>query len=595
MRCAHAAQKEFIKGAKVTSPNETSAQEEPSLPYFDSAFIILIVVNLGLVASSHVMQAPSFKTLQMNTDIVMNVLYSCELLARLIAYNSFFLYLTNNPFDFFVVLISDIFLVIDSVTNIVLPGINIFRVARLLRAVKILHRIPRIRLLLSRLFTTMTVAIFPCIMLLFWIFCFTLIGVQVFKNNGVVSSRLGFETFGVGYVTAFSVITFEKWLDVLDGLVSQNQATAIIFFIVFVGVGKYLGLNGITASVLMTFSLDDAEKLNAQKNIYIQMLDTRRKLAIKSRQASLMSKRRNSAMVSRLDQLIAAHDAALPSAREQGPSHDARASVGLPDDNRGSVGFSSFELDQMALNGNSVGVARVGNVFGLPFVKKADASLQEKFSNAKHDVLFFLTPENSFRGFAVSIITSSVFSAVIFTAIIASVVLLLAPTPYQYNPITPTIVRTSDYVFQGVFILECFLKVISTGFFGHLGYWASPWNRLDFFIVVIGALDLVLSALVSNVQVLRFVRLFRMIRPLRLLNRFETLQVARHSFYHFTLHHPNPIFSQHIFPKPLAAHALLYRTNPSRRCSLLGSILPGIFRVLSSRTRSFQRQWLVLH
>jgi len=44
---------------------------------------MLIVVNLGLVASSHAMQPPTFKELQLNTDIVMNSLYTCELLIAL--------------------------------------------------------------------------------------------------------------------------------------------------------------------------------------------------------------------------------------------------------------------------------------------------------------------------------------------------------------------------------------------------------------------------------------------------------------------------------------------------------------------------------
>jgi hypothetical protein len=395
-----------------------------------------------------------------------------------------------------------------------------------------------------RLFKTVKVAVFPCAMLLFWIFCFSLTGVQLFKNNGVASSRLGFEFFGVGYVTAFSVMTFEKWLDVLDGLLSQNQATAVIFFIVFVGVGKYLGLNGITASVLMTFSLDDLEKQEVQKSMYLQKIEAQRKLTIKARQASFVSRRRSSTrgnsskldsvMVSQLGGLISAHDAlALPP--KLGQDGGKRTSFSVPDDRRGSVGstfekrksIGSVELGQMPSKSDALDASRVGNVLGLPFVKKAEASLQEIFCNAKHDVLFFLTPENSFRGLAVSIISSTVFSVVIFTTIIASVVLLLAPTPYQYNAITPSIIRTSDYVFQGIFILECFLKVVCNGFHGHLGYWKNPWNRLDFFIIVIGALDLILSALVSDVQVLRFVRVFRMIRPLRLLNRFETLQVIQ--------------------------------------------------------------------
>lgn len=268
-RCAQAALKLLPKKKTNRVEDDSSnGQEADSVSYFDVAFIFLIMINLGIVASSHVLQAPWFERLQTYTDIIMNVLYSCEVIIRWIAYNSFFLYVSNNPFDFCVVLISDIFLLVTSVSTIALPGINIFRVARLLRAVKISYRIPRVRLLFQRLFTTMNVSVFPCIMLLFWVFCFALIGIQLFKDSGIVSSRLGFESFDVAYVTAFSVMTFEKWLDVLDGLISTNQLPAILF-LVYVGVGKYLGLNGITASVLMTFSQDDVEKSKMQKDQYL--------------------------------------------------------------------------------------------------------------------------------------------------------------------------------------------------------------------------------------------------------------------------------------------------------------------------------------
>ncbi len=524
----------------IAATDEFSVSEaESSVSYFDVAFIILIIVNLGLVASSHVMQSNAFNTLQINTDIVMNVLYSCELLTRLTAYNSLFLYVTNNPFDFCVVILSDIFLIIDSVSDTSLPGINIFRVARLIRAVKVLYRIPRIYMLLRRMFAALNVAILPCSMLLFWVFCFALVGIQLFKNNGVVSSRLGFESFDVSYITAFSVMTFEKWLDVLDGLLSQNQAVAILYFIVFISVGKYLGLYAIAASVLMTFSLDDVEKYKFQKKQYDAKVEDAQKS--KKRKSSTMRRRSSAgagmsaAAISKLRASISQHDNSDSPRNINSEDVNKRLSFGNVAHHRDAIGSlgsniglsDSTLVDMKSIKGKSLvgDTSRVGNVLGLPFVKKADASLQSSFCNAKDDVLFCLNPESSLRGLAVSIISSSAFSATILCSILASIVLLLSPTPFKENPITSSINRTADYVFQGIFVAEFVLKVISSGFYGHLGYWKSYWNRLDLFIIVVGALDLIISALVSDVQVLRFVRVFRMIRPLRLLNRFETLQV----------------------------------------------------------------------
>jgi hypothetical protein len=539
-RCAQSALKPFDEqAASAAADSSTADQTENSLSFFDATFIMLIVVNLGLVASSHVMQPPTFKELQLNTDIVMNSLYTCELIIRWIAYNSLFLYVKNNPFDFCVVLVSDVFLIVDSFTSISLPGVNIFRVARLLRAVKLLNRIPRFRLLLVRLFETVTVSVFPCIMLLFWIFCFSLVGVQLFKNDGAVSSRLGFQSFEISYVTSFSVMTFERWLDVLDDLVSQNQSTAVIFFIFFVGVGKYLGLNGITAAVLMTFSLNDAEKLLSQKGQYFETLKIQQDRA---RRMSVVSQRRSSARlgslaIANLHESIALHDASGKS-----PRGDKRDSIRSLSDKRGSTESVQVELGTMNQTSKFLDSSKVGNVLGLPFVSKADVSLQNSFCNAKHDVFFCMTPENSLRGLAVSIISSQAFSVTIMLTILASVVLLLAPTPYQSNIITPSIIRISDYVFQGIFIVEFLLKVLSTGFGGYLGYWSSRWNRLDLCIIIVCALDLIISAFVSDVRVLRLVRVLRMLRPLRLLNRYEVLQVVSNFLFTQLHNFSSPIF-----------------------------------------------------
>jgi hypothetical protein len=536
LRCATAALQELAAQARVASDDESAVhQQDALLSFFDAAFIALIIVNLGLVASTHVMQANSVSILQANLDIVMNVLYSCELLTRLIAYNSVFLYVSNNPFDFCVVIISDIFLIIDSTTSISLPGINIFRVARLLRAFKLLYRIPRIRVLLRRMFSAMEVAILPCGMLLFWIFCFALIGIQLFKNFGTVSSRLGFESFDVGYITAFSVMTFEKWLDVLDGLISQNQATAVIFFIVFVGVGKYLGLYGIAAGVLMTFSLDDGEKYSIQKIQFNQKRQEQEKIRIQD-EARKAKNRRSSLMIRRSSSSAGMHSAAIERLREGISQHDVAVTPGklVTEPDREMSSLKNVHRNSIKSLGNvepgssrapAIDSLSVGNVQGLPFVRKADVAMQTSFCNAKGDVLFFFSPENSLRGLAVSIIASSAFSFAVIISVMASIVLLLSSTPYKENPITPSISRNADYVFQGIFILECLLKVLSSGFWGHLGYWKSYWNRLDFFIIFVGALDLVISEFVSDVQVLRVVRVLRMIRPLRLLSRFETLQV----------------------------------------------------------------------
>lgn len=77
------------------------------------------------------------------------------------------------------------------------------------------------------------------------------------------------------------------------------------------------------------------------------------------------------------------------------------------------------------------------------------------------------------------------------------------------------IVELVDPFYAMAFTLECLFKIIGMGFVFERGaYLQDPWNYLDFFVVVSG----ILSVYIPNVTILRT---FRILRPLRSLNRFE--------------------------------------------------------------------------
>ena len=49
-------------------------------------------------------------------------------------------------------------------------------------------------------------------------------------------------------------------------------------------------------------------------------------------------------------------------------------------------------------------------------------------------------------------------------------------------------------MFLGFFIIECALKIFVMGFaLGPKTYLADGWNRLDFFIVIVGCTDLIVT------------------------------------------------------------------------------------------------------
>lgn len=72
------------------------------------------------------------------------------------------------------------------------------------------------------------------------------------------------------------------------------------------------------------------------------------------------------------------------------------------------------------------------------------------------------------------------------------------------------------FVFFG---MEMTIKMIAMGIYGKNTYLADSWNRLDFFIVLAGALEYCLQ--VENLN-LTAIRTIRVLRPLRAINRIPS-------------------------------------------------------------------------
>ncbi|XP_073996715.1 ca[2+]-channel protein alpha[[1]] subunit T isoform X3 [Rhodnius prolixus] len=78
-----------------------------------------------------------------------------------------------------------------------------------------------------------------------------------------------------------------------------------------------------------------------------------------------------------------------------------------------------------------------------------------------------------------------------------------------------------DFIFV-FFSLEMSIKMIAMGVYGKGTYLADSWNRLDFFIVIAGALEYCLN--VENMN-LSAIRTIRVLRPLRAINRIPSMRI----------------------------------------------------------------------
>ena len=87
-----------------------------------------------------------------------------------------------------------------------------------------------------------------------------------------------------------------------------------------------------------------------------------------------------------------------------------------------------------------------------------------------------------------------------------------------------TVLGLMDLLFSIIFIIELVIKVIALGFIGHEGaYLRDPWNGLDSSIVLISILSM---ADAVDGGALKALRTLRVLRPLRMIKRFPELQLV---------------------------------------------------------------------
>ena len=91
-----------------------------------------------------------------------------------------------------------------------------------------------------------------------------------------------------------------------------------------------------------------------------------------------------------------------------------------------------------------------------------------------------------------------------------------------------TFLTIVNYVFTGIFILECIVKLLGLGF---AAYFHSGWNRFDFFVVFASIVDLAVAnvegfdaSFLKSFQIIRVLRVLRITRVLRLIKALKGLE-----------------------------------------------------------------------
>jgi len=142
--------------------------------------------------------------------------------------------------------------------------------------------------------------------------------------------------------------------------------------------------------------------------------------------------------------------------------------------------------------------------------------------------LFCLSPNNKIRTTFFSFTSHPKFDHFILFCILMSSVSLAMERP----GIVGTEAEFLDWLNTALniaFLVECILKVVANGFFVYI---KSPWNKLDFFIVVTSVVDALFEyssgggGSLKSLRILRIFRIFRALRPLRVISRARGLRIV---------------------------------------------------------------------
>ena len=148
--------------------------------------------------------------------------------------------------------------------------------------------------------------------------------------------------------------------------------------------------------------------------------------------------------------------------------------------------------------------------------------------NAQSDYEIWVRPSKGtlryyLREFADSNFLDNFIMACIFLNMISMAMNFDNP-PEAYNQALVLV----NYIFTGVFIAECILKLLA---YGPIGYFHSGWNKFDFFVVIASIVDLIVdnidgidASFLKSFQIIRVLRVLRVTRVLRLVKALKGLE-----------------------------------------------------------------------
>uniref|UniRef100_A0A8C7KZU3 Ion transport domain-containing protein n=1 Tax=Oncorhynchus kisutch TaxID=8019 RepID=A0A8C7KZU3_ONCKI len=509
--------------------------------YFNRGIMIAILINTISMGIEHHNQPEELTNVLEISNIVFTSMFTLEMILKLTAFG-FFAYL-RNPYNIF-----DGIIVIISVCEIIGQsdgGLSVLRTFRLLRVIKLVRFMPALRRQLVVLMKTMDNVATFCMLLMLFIFIFSILGMHIFgckfslktDTGDTVPDRKNFDSLLWAIVTVFQILTQEDWNMVLYNGMASTSPCAALYFVALMTFGNYVLFNLLVAILVEGFQ---AELCTLTPNGHLDLSPTPTGLYTADRLTFALGSRKNSVISlgrANLEDRVNLEGRALVSGgRKEGGRRLERG--GKREGGRYNGKENWFVTDWVGTRCVLLWLQSIQEMTSnCPFknlcfrIQKMMEVYRPEWCETREDwSVFLFSPQNRFRRVCQSIIAYKMFDYVVLAFIFSNCITVALERPkIMQGSLERVFLTISNYVFTAIFVAEMTLKVVSMGLYiGEQAYLKSSWNVLDGFLVFVSLIDIVVSMAggAKILGVLRVLRLLRTLRPLRVISRAPGLKLV---------------------------------------------------------------------
>ncbi|XP_040289741.1 sodium channel protein type 4 subunit alpha-like isoform X3 [Bufo bufo] len=253
---------------------------------FDITIMVLICLNMVTMMVETDEQSDYIENLLYNINLAFVVIFSGECLCKIMALRYYYFTIGWNIFDFVVVILSIVGIVLSDIIKNYFVSPTLFRIIRLARIGRILRLIrgaKGIRTLLFALMMSLP-ALFNIGLLLFLVmFIYAIFGMANFayvKKEAGIDDMFNFETFGNSMICLFQITTSAGWDGLLSPILNSNEPdcdpylpnpgsntvgncgnppVGIVFFVSYIIISFLIVVNMYIAIILENFSVATEE------------------------------------------------------------------------------------------------------------------------------------------------------------------------------------------------------------------------------------------------------------------------------------------------------------------------------------------------